>query len=96
MSWRQALVLKRRKMAGNLRFTVKGNYLYAIKLEKPGIPEVVPDVTPKPSSVIRMLGSDKDLSWHQDGADLVIEELPDPLPCDHAWVFRIEQSGTGK
>jgi len=82
--------------AGSLRFTVKGNYLYAIDLEKPGIPEVVPGVTPEPGSAIRMLGSNKDLSWHQDGRDLVIDELPDPLPCDHAWVFRIELSGSGK
>ncbi|HUT09629.1 MAG TPA: alpha-L-fucosidase [Thermoguttaceae bacterium] len=79
-------------MAGNLRFTVKGDSLYAIDLEKPGLPEVVPGVTPEPGSVIRMLGSSKDLSWHQDGGNLVIEELPDPLPCDHAWVFRIELS----
>ncbi len=58
---------------------MKGNYLHAIKLEKPGIPEVVPGVTPEPGSAIRMLGSNKDLSWHLDGGNLVIEELPDPL-----------------
>ncbi|GAH34219.1 unnamed protein product, partial [marine sediment metagenome] len=81
--------------AGSLRFTVKGDYLHAIDLEKPGIPEVVPGVTPEPGSVIRMLGSNKDLSWHQDGSNLVIDELPDPLPCDHAWAFRIELSGAG-
>jgi alpha-L-fucosidase len=75
--------------AGTLKFTVKGDYLYAIDLEKPDTPEVVPGVTPEPGSVIRMLGSNKDLSWHQDGGNVVIEELPDPLPCDHAWVFKI-------
>ena len=26
----------------------------------------------------------------QDGDDLTIEELPDPLPCDHAWSFKIQ------
>jgi len=82
--------------AGSLRFTLKEDYLYAIDLEKPGIPEVIPGVTPEPGSVIRMLGSNQELSWHQDGDNLVIDELPDPLPCDHAWVFRIERSGAGK
>ena len=23
------------------------------------------------------------------GENLVIEEIPDPLPCDHAWVFQV-------
>ncbi|MHC4398310.1 MAG: alpha-L-fucosidase [Planctomycetota bacterium] len=82
--------------AGNLRFTVKNNHLYAIDLEKPGWPEVIPSVTAEPGSAIQMLGSSKDLAWHQDGGDLVIDELPDPLPCDHAWVFRIKLSDAGK
>ena len=29
-----------------------------------------------------------------DGDDLVVDELPDLLPCDHAWVFRIQRSDT--
>ena len=43
-----------------------------------------------------MLGSDKSLAWHLDDADeddrgtLVIEEVPNPLPCDYAWSFRIQ------
>ena len=82
--------------AGSLRFTSKGACLYAIDLKKPGIPVTLPGVTPKPGSVIRMLGSDKDLAWHRDGSDLVIDQLPDPLPCDHAWVFRIERSDEDK
>jgi len=36
-----------------------------------------------------MLGSDENLSWRQVDGKVVIEELPDPLPCDHAWVFKI-------
>ncbi|MGB2822441.1 MAG: alpha-L-fucosidase [Phycisphaerae bacterium] len=82
--------------AGNLRFTVKGDYLHVIDQEKPSIPVVVPGVTPDPGSAIRMLGSDRDLSWRQDGSDLVIEELPNPLPCEHAWVFRIRRAGVGR
>jgi hypothetical protein len=47
-----------------------------------------------------MLGSDKPLGWHLEegeddydeeyGQNLVIEELPDPLPCDYAWSFKIQ------
>ena len=75
--------------AGSLRFTVKGDYLYAIDLETPRKPEVISGVTPVPDSVIRMLGSDQDLAWHLDGGDVVIDELPDPLPCGYAWTFKI-------
>jgi hypothetical protein len=39
-----------------------------------------------------MLGYDKPLPWHMDGEDLVIEELPDPLPCEHAWTFKIRMA----
>jgi alpha-L-fucosidase len=75
---------------GSLRFTVKGNHLYVINLKKPAAPQVAPGVTPRRGSVIQMLGSDKSLSWRQEGNDVVIDDLPEPLPCDHAWVFRIE------
>ena len=75
--------------AGALRFTRKGRYLYAIDLEKPGAPMVIPGVTPEPGSTISMLGSSTNLAWHQDGGNVVIDELPDPLPCDYAWVFKI-------
>jgi hypothetical protein len=37
-----------------------------------------------------MLGSEKELSWRMDGDDLVIEELPEQLPCDYAWSFKIK------
>jgi hypothetical protein len=37
-----------------------------------------------------MLGSIKNLPWHQEGDDLVIEEMPDELPCDYAWSFKIQ------
>jgi len=75
--------------AGSLRFTMKENYLYAIDLEKPNCPEIIPGVKPVKGSVIRMLGSSKNLSWHIDGDNLVIEELPNPLPCNYAWSFKI-------
>ena len=75
--------------AGTLRFTRKAHYLYAIDLEKPSTPAVIPGVTPVPGSTIRMLGSDENLAWHLDDGNVVIDGLPDPLPCDYAWAFKI-------
>ena len=79
--------------AGTLRFTEKGSYLYAIDLSKPNVGKVIPGVTPVQGSEIRMLGCDKPLTWHQAGADVVIDEIPDPLPCDYAWTFKIQVKG---
>ena len=76
--------------SGSLRYLRKDKYLYAIDLEKPTAPRVIPDVTAVSGSEIKMLGSDKSLTWRQDGDDLVIEEFPDPLPCDYAWSFKIQ------
>jgi len=81
---------------GSMRFLRKKEYLYAVDLEKPAAPVIIKDVEPLEGSVIKMLGSDKPLKWHlEEGEDdeyftLVIEEVPDPLPCDHAWSFKIQ------
>lgn len=91
--------------AGTIRFTEKGPYLYAIELgnelppvdfadykdsKPPKAPFTIPGVRPIKGSVIRLLGSSMNLPWHQEGDDLVIEKLPDPLPCDYAWSFKIQ------
>ena len=91
--------------AGTVRFTEKGDYLYAIELgnvwptEKgfadyeesvmPVAPLRIPGAVPVEGSEVRMLGCDKDLPWHMEGKDLIIEKLPEKLPCDHAWTFKI-------
>jgi alpha-L-fucosidase len=86
---------------GFIRFTRKKEYLYAIALEEPIVPLVIPDLEPLPGSEIFMLGSDKPLKWHteeyenedeNDGEmdNLVIEEIPNPLPCNYAWSFKIK------
>lgn len=92
--------------AGTIRFTEKERFLYAIDLgnEWPSsvgfadyqqsqtltVPFKIPGVKPVTGSKIQMLGSSKALPWHLEGDDLVIEELPDPLPCDYAWSFKIQ------
>ena len=114
--------------SGTIRFTEKGDYIYAIELgnqlymeykddepdEETGItgtyldidnraitggypnsklpqaPYKIPYVKPVDGSDIYMLGSDKSLAWHMDGDNLIIDELPDELPCDYAWSFKIK------
>ena len=91
--------------AGTIRFTEKGIYLYAIELGNewpplsfaeykdstpPKAPLKIPGVRPVKDSKIFLLGSSMQLPWHQEGNDLVIEKLPDPLPCDYAWSFKIK------
>jgi alpha-L-fucosidase len=75
---------------GSIRFTRKKEHLYAIELEKPKVPMRIPNLIALEGSEIKMLGSDKSLKWHQDDEDLIIEEIPDPLPCDYAWSFKIQ------
>lgn len=82
---------------GPFRFLRKKEHLYAVTLERPVAPVSIPNVFVLEDSEINMLGSDKPLNWHmewdeEDGeaATLVIEELPDPLPCDYAWSFKIQ------
>ncbi len=95
--------------AGSIRFLEKGDYLYAIDLgniwptslgfadyedsKPPSAPYTIPGVKPLKGSEIQMLGSSKNLPWHLEGDDLVIEEMPDSLPCDYAWSFKIPLSG---
>jgi alpha-L-fucosidase len=92
--------------AGSIRFTEKGNYLYAIELgnvwptEKgfadyeesvpPSAPLRIPGAKPIENSVVHLLGFNEDLPWHLEGNDLIIEVLPDPLPGEHAWTFKIQ------
>ena len=98
--------------AGTLRFTEKGAYLYAIDLgnqwpptvgfaeygdsKQPEAPVSIPGVKPVKGTEIRMLGSDMDLPWHLEGDNLVIEAIPDSLPCDHAWSFKIQVLNEGE
>jgi len=92
--------------AGTMRFLEKGKYLYAIDLgnvwpptvgfadygdsDLPGAPVTIPGVKVVKDSEIKMLGSNQNLAWHQEGENLIIEELPGELPCDHAWSFKIQ------
>jgi len=56
----------------------------------PHVPMRIPGVIPVEGSEVFMLGSDEALKWRVEGQDLIVETLPDPLPCDHAWSFKIQ------
>jgi alpha-L-fucosidase len=78
--------------AGTIRFTKKGDYLYAIELKAAAPGEVIPGLRLSPGATIQMLGDAKNLPWHQDGENVVIDQMPDKLPCDYAWSFKIKKA----
>ena len=84
---------------GSQRFMRKKEFLYVVDLEEPEAPYIIEDVMPLEGSDLYMLGYDKPLKWHMEeeeewddgeGGILIIDEIPDPLPCDHAWSFKIQ------
>ena len=70
-------------------------YVYAIVTKWPGKTLSLQTMKPKVNSNVTMLGYDKPLHWQVD--DTLHINIPDQLqepqnrPCEHAWVFRIEQ-----
>jgi alpha-L-fucosidase len=78
----------------DIRFTVKGNALYAICLGWPGKETVIKSlsssspVNKEKISQITMLGSGQKLNWSQDRYGLRIK-TPSKRPCKHAYTFKI-------
>jgi alpha-L-fucosidase len=91
--------------SGTIRFLSKGDFIYAVELGNeimemeeadlytesitPDAPFMIPGLKPVEGSEVVMLGTEEALPWHMEGEDLVIEKIPDPLPCEHAWSFRV-------
>jgi alpha-L-fucosidase len=86
---------KRKPFTGqDIRFTTKGQTLYAIALAWPGEKLVIKslaagnplaegDVTD-----VKLLGHEGKLSWSRTADGLVVT-MPDRKPCDHAFVVEI-------
>ena len=81
--------------AGDIRFTTKGDALYAIALAWPGdgkltIRSLALNSPHYRGEVARigLLGSESNLVWSRN-ADGVTISLPERPPCDYAYVFRI-------
>jgi len=75
----------------DIRFTTKGNVLYAIALDWPGEEITIESLKVLDSSMIQsvsMLGSRGELEWTHTGEGLRIE-TPGSRPCDHAFSFKI-------
>ena len=75
-----------------VRYTAKGNDLYAICTAWPGKTLVLEAPKPPAAAKITMLGHDGDIPWRMQDGQLVID-VPqltiDRLPCQHAWVLKI-------
>ncbi len=94
----QAKAFKERTQAAytaeDIRFTTKGDHLYAICLGWPGEKCLVKTLrTGGPLAAdeigeVAMLGGDQKLSWSQDDKGLTIN-TPKKKPCDHAYAFKI-------
>ncbi|MDP6522624.1 MAG: alpha-L-fucosidase [Kiritimatiellia bacterium] len=77
---------------GDVRYTVKGDDLYAICMKWPGDPLVLNTPKPAKGAEITMLGRDERIGWEMkgDALHIAVPQLTiDKLPCRHAWVLKI-------
>jgi len=78
--------------AGDIRFTKKGNTLYAIALGWPRGRELTIKTLSRKSKIgiasVSLLGAKGELKWSRDEDGLTIK-LPRRKPCEHAHAFRI-------
>ncbi len=70
-----------------------GGTVYAISLEWPGRSFATRSVSPRPGSLVQMLGVQTPLKWQRQG-DLVAVDIPADLaehkPCKQAYVFKFQ------
>ena len=85
---------KRRPFTGeDIRFTARGDTLYAIGLDWPSagkfmIKSLAAGAAQKPVEDVSLLGSQGKLEWKQTAQGLEVS-LPAVKPCDHAFALRI-------
>jgi alpha-L-fucosidase len=73
---------------GDIRFTRKGNVLYAIALEWPEEEIRLTSLAGKKVTKVEMLGLGEAIQWKADSGALVIQP-PSKRPCRYAYTFRI-------
>ena len=73
---------------GDIRFTRKGNTLYAIALEWPEEEVRLTSLAGKQVTKVEMLGLSETVQWKQESDALVIQP-PSRRPCRYAYTFRI-------
>lgn len=75
---------------GDIRFTHKAQFTYAILLHTPADSTItVENLTLKPDSKAKLLGSPAPIPWHADGANVTFT-LPSSLPSTYAIALRVE------
>ena len=73
----------------DVRFTQKGDCVYAILLDKPKAREItIESLRADDGTKIQMLGASDDLRWSRSGKDLSLK-LPEQLPGSYAYVLKI-------
>ena len=80
----------------DIRFTTKGNVLYALVLADPGnavqIATLTPDGFPAEKIMtVTLLGINTQLNWEQNENGLIVH-LPENKPGNHAWVLKLVTS----
>jgi alpha-L-fucosidase len=74
---------------GGIRFTKKGDAVYAILLDRPKGPAVVIErLNAADNTTVQLLGVAGNLKWTQQGRNVAVD-LPASLPGDYAWALKI-------
>ena len=71
-----------------IRYTKKGNTVYAIALERPGRELKIPYLMAKEGTKIWLLDGNQELKWSQNGKELVIH-MPEKTEESEAYAFAI-------
>ncbi|MBI4167098.1 MAG: alpha-L-fucosidase [Acidobacteria bacterium] len=74
---------------GDVRFTRKGNTLYAIALEWPEDDLRLSSLAGKEVLRVEMLGLDEPVKWKQDADGQLVIGVPAKRPCRYAYTFKI-------
>ena len=80
--------------AQDIRFTVRGNILYAIAFGWPAKEFVIESthaLYPGEVRSVELVGVDGELKWEMTRGGIKIER-PDHRPCDHAYAFKITRN----
>ena len=82
------------KQGEDIRFTKKKNkpHYYAITLEKPEKELILQHLHPSENSTIKLLGHQGNLEWTFDQNKGLIIQIPENIPGEIAWTFKVEGS----
>ena len=82
------------KQGEDIRFTKKKNkpHYYAISYKKPQKEFILQHLQPSENSTIKLLGHQGNLDWTFDQNKGLIIQIPENIPGEIAWTFKIEGS----